>query len=173
MRPGSALMEHKTANMIRLGRMRLAPSLLALAAAFSILSTYVLSQTTISATGRSDNVLYAELTKAPANAIARPNPLERDPDAVMAGAKLYSQRCAACHGESGEGGHGAKKGPSLRASEVQQATPGTLFWVLTNGVVRRGMPAWSKLPDPQRWQLVSFIKSLGTSAKTTTNGGTP
>jgi hypothetical protein len=31
---------------------------------------------------------------------------------------------------------------------------------LTNGVVRRGMPVWSKLPEPQRWQLVSFIKSL-------------
>ncbi len=55
---------------------------------------------------------------------------------------------------------GGKKGPSLRADEVQQATPGTLFWLLTNGVVRHGMPVWSKLPEPQRWQLVSFIKSL-------------
>lgn len=33
-------------------------------------------------------------------------------------------------------------------------------WILTNGVVRRGMPVWSKLPEPQRWQLVSFLKSL-------------
>jgi len=39
----------------------------------------------------------------------------------------------------------------------------TLFWVLTNGVVRRGMPAWSKPPEPQRWQLVAYIKSLGRS----------
>jgi len=23
------------------------------------------------------------------------------------------------------------------------------------------MPVWSKLPEPQRWQLVSYIKSLG------------
>ena len=43
---------------------------------------------------------------------------------------------------------GARKGPSLRADPVQQATPGTLFWILTNGVVRRGMPVWSKLPEP-------------------------
>ena len=35
------------------------------------------------------------------------------------------------------------------------------FWILTNGVVRRGMPVWSKLPEPQRWQLVTYIKSLG------------
>jgi hypothetical protein len=35
-----------------------------------------------------------------------------------------------------------------------------LFYILSNGVVRKGMPVWSKLPEPQRWQLVSYIKSL-------------
>src|ERR1039458_2643568 len=44
--------------------------------------------------------------------------------------------------------------------QVQQASPGTLFWILTNGVVRRGMPVWSKLPEPQRWQIVSYLKPL-------------
>jgi mono/diheme cytochrome c family protein len=68
--------------------------------------------------------------------------------------------CAECHGANADGG---KKGPSLRAEDVQQATPGALFWLLTNGVVRKGMPVWSRLPEPQRWQLVSYIKSLGTS----------
>jgi hypothetical protein len=57
-------------------------------------------------------------------------------------------------------GKGGRKAPSLMVDEVQQATPGALFWLLTNGVVRRGMPVWSKLPEPQRWQLVSYIKSL-------------
>lgn len=101
--------------------------------------------------------VYLELTKAPAKAAARTNPLQADPDAIAAGAKLFDMHCAECHGGMAEGG---KKGPSLRASEVQQASPGTLFWLLTNGVVRRGMPVWSKLPEPQRWQLVSYIKSL-------------
>lgn len=106
------------------------------------------------------NVLCAELTKAPHKAAARRNPLENDPEAAQAGAKLFQQHCAECHGENAEGGRGAKKGPSLHADEVQAATPGALFWLLTNGVVRRGMPVWSKLPEPQRWQLVSYIKSL-------------
>jgi len=101
--------------------------------------------------------IYAELAKAPKKAVTRRNPLATDPDAVAAGGKLFAQHCAECHGEMAEGG---KKAPSLLADEVQQATPGTLFWLLTNGVVRRGMPVWSKLPEPQRWQLVSFIKSL-------------
>lgn len=107
------------------------------------------------------NSVYVELAKAPKKAAARPNPLATDPEAQAAGAKLFAQHCAECHGETAEGG---KKGPSLRASAVQQATPGAIFWVLTNGVVRRGMPVWSKLPDAQRWQLVSYIKSLGTGS---------
>jgi mono/diheme cytochrome c family protein len=104
--------------------------------------------------------VYAELAKVPAKAAGRRNPLESDPEAVAAGAKLFEQHCAECHGLNADGG---KKGPSLRAEEVQQATPGTLFWLLTNGVVRKGMPVWSRLPEPQRWQLVSYIKSLGNS----------
>jgi len=107
------------------------------------------------------NSVYGELAKAPKKAAARRNPLEADPEAAAAGAKLFAQHCAQCHGETAEGG---KKGPSLRAPEVQQVAPGAIFWILTNGVVRRGMPVWSRLPDAQRWQLVSYIKSLGPGA---------
>jgi mono/diheme cytochrome c family protein len=103
--------------------------------------------------------VYAEISKAPERARARRNPLEKDPEAVAAGRILFGQRCAECHGDAAEGG---KKGPSLRAVQIQNAEPGAIFWILTNGVVRKGMPVWSKLPEPQRWQLVSFIKSLGT-----------
>ena len=112
-------------------------------------------------TKTSDSV-YAELAKAPKKAAVRRNPLETDADAPVAGAKLYAQHCAECHGEKAEGG---KKGPSLRAAQVQQASPGSLFWLLTNGVVRKGMPVWSKLPDAQRWQLVTYVKSLGTASE--------
>jgi mono/diheme cytochrome c family protein len=102
--------------------------------------------------------IYAELAKAPGKARQRVNPLENDPEAIAAGRLLFEDHCAECHGDKAEGG---KKGPHLRAPEVQNATPGTLFWLLTNGVVRKGMPVWSKLPEPQRWQLVRYLKSLG------------
>jgi mono/diheme cytochrome c family protein len=110
--------------------------------------------------GQKNASVYAELSKAPDKARARRNPFEKDPDAVAAGRNLFEQHCAECHGDAAEGG---KKGPSLRAQEVQEATPGSIFWILTNGVVRRGMPVWSKLPEPRRWQLVAYIKSLGVS----------
>jgi mono/diheme cytochrome c family protein len=102
--------------------------------------------------------VYAELEKAPAKYRTRANPMLKDKDAVAAGKVLFEEHCAECHGESGVGD---KKAPSLRAQEVQTAAPGSLFWILTNGVVRRGMPVWSKLPEPQRWQLVTYIQSLG------------
>jgi mono/diheme cytochrome c family protein len=102
--------------------------------------------------------IYAELQKAPEKARNRPNPLQNDTDAVAAGAIVFEQHCAECHGNAAEG---SRKAPSLLVPEVQNATPGTLFWVITNGVVRKKMPVWSKLPEPQRWQLVRYVKSLG------------
>jgi len=129
-------------------------------AAFTIRS--VAAQKDISTSSKKDESVYAELAKAPKKAVVRRNPLESDPDAVAAGANLFDQHCAECHGDMAEGG---RKAPSLLADEVQQSTPGTLFWILTNGVVRRGMPVWSKLPEPQRWQIVSYLKSLGPKEK--------
>jgi len=102
--------------------------------------------------------VYAELGKAPEKARNRRNPLENDPDAAAAGRLLFEDHCAECHGDHALGG---EKGPSLRAPEVQNAEPGAIFWVLSNGVVRKGMPVWSRLPEPQRWQLVRYVKSLG------------
>lgn len=102
--------------------------------------------------------IYAELQKAPEKARNRANPLQSDSEAVAAGSILFEQHCAECHGDSAEG---SRKGPSLLVPEVQTAPSGAIFWVLTNGVVRKKMPVWSKLPEPQRWQLVRYIKSLG------------
>ena len=101
---------------------------------------------------------YSELEKAPEKYRAKPNPLAKDKDSIPAGKILFEEHCAECHGETASG---TKKAPSLRAQEVQTAAPGALFWILSNGIVRKGMPVWSKLPEPQRWQLVSFIQSLG------------
>ena len=101
---------------------------------------------------------FSELEKAPAKYRTKTNPMAKDKDSIPAGKILFEEHCAECHGENASG---TKKAPSLRAQEVQTAPPGTLFWILSNGIVRKGMPVWSKLPEPQRWQLISFIQSLG------------
>ena len=101
--------------------------------------------------------VYAALADAPEAARARKNPFEGNAREAAAGGKLFEEHCSDCHGKKAGG---TRRGPSLLREEVQQATPGTLFWTLTNGVVWRGMPVWSKLPEPERWQIVTFLQSL-------------
>jgi mono/diheme cytochrome c family protein len=132
----------------------------ALVAVFALNFVLAITSNTNDAMAQTDHLHhhhYAEFAKVPEKARVRRNPLESDPDAVAAGRKLFARHCAECHGNTAGGG---KKAPSLRAEEVRQATDGTIFWILTNGVVRRGMPVWSKLPEPERWQLVTFLRSL-------------
>ena len=105
-----------------------------------------------------DSKPFGQLAQVPDDARRRENPLEHDPDAAAAGRKLYGRHCANCHGAAGENG---RRGPGLKVSEVQNATAGELFWVITNGNVRAGMPVWSRLPEPQRWQITKYLQSPG------------
>lgn len=85
------------------------------------------------------------------------NPYEGNADAVRAGAKLFAQHCAQCHGRSAEG---IGQAPSLRSKKVQDKPPETLFETITNGRMRSGMPTWAQLPAEQRWQIVTYLRSL-------------
>jgi len=98
------------------------------------------------------------LTQVPARERLKTNPYSGNPEAVAAGQLLFADHCAQCHGQDA---NGKSKKPPLRTPRVQsQATEGDLHWFLVNGNIRRGMPSWSKLPDPQIWQLISYLKSL-------------
>jgi hypothetical protein len=48
----------------------------------------------------------------------------------------------------------------LRASGVQNATPGQLAWFLRNGNLVHGMPPWAGIPEQRRWQIITYLKSL-------------
>lgn len=95
--------------------------------------------------------------QAPLAAIQRQNPYEGQQDAQIAGAKLYQRECAACHGAAALG---VGKALPLASPVVRDAPPGALFWVLRNGSIWRGMPSFSHLPEQQRWQIVTYLKSL-------------
>lgn len=104
---------------------------------------------------------HGVFAKVPEKARLRNNPLAKDRDTIAAGKKLFGQHCAECHGRAAEGSHRA---PNLHIEEVQNATPGSIFWILSNGVIRHGMPDWSKLPEAQRWQITTYIKSFRSNA---------
>jgi mono/diheme cytochrome c family protein len=95
--------------------------------------------------------------QAPSKASASINPYQGDAKARLAGAKLYMRECAACHGADAGG---SEKAPALALPRVSQAPPGALYWVLRNGSLRRGMPSFAHLPEPQRWQIITYISSL-------------
>jgi mono/diheme cytochrome c family protein len=98
------------------------------------------------------------LNKVPAKDRDKTNPYANQPDAVAAGQRVFHDHCAHCHGDDAEG---TKKRPSLRTERVQQqATEGELHWLLVNGYMSHGMPSWSKLGDPQIWQVITYVRSL-------------
>lgn len=97
------------------------------------------------------------LSKVPANARTRVNPLHDDAEALAAGAKLFQHDCASCHGVDARG---LRSHPALTSERVHNATDGELEWLLKNGSMARGMPSWSRLPEAERWQLVRYLHTL-------------
>jgi mono/diheme cytochrome c family protein len=96
---------------------------------------------------------------APASVIQRKNPFTGSSKAVEAGRKLYYYECSQCHGEKGGGGVAAAA--PLRSGPTQSATPGELFWFISTGEPEKGMPPWSSLSEKERWQILTYLKSLG------------
>lgn len=97
--------------------------------------------------------------QAPAEAATRPNPLASKPQAAAGGRKLFIRNCVECHGRDGSGME-KKHSADLQLPVVQSQSDGVLFWKITNGNARRGMPSFSKLPELQRWQLVLYVRKL-------------
>jgi cytochrome c oxidase cbb3-type subunit 2 len=78
------------------------------------------------------------------------NPFPQDPAAMQAGAQLYDQNCAVCHGPEGEGGIG----PHLEPGSYDDAV---LFELIYSGISDNGMPAFASLGGTKVWQLVNFV----------------
>lgn len=113
------------------------------------------------------NAQDAHFHNAPASATQQKNPLAGQHVAAQAGAKLYATDCAGCHGPNGQG---MGTFPALAKGPTQNAPDGEVFWFMTTGAPDKGMPAWSSLSERQRWQLVTFLKSLKASASASNAG---
>lgn len=85
------------------------------------------------------------------------NPAIGKPEAIAAGAKLFSGSCGGCHGPDGGGG---ARGPNL----VQRAlwhplADEAIFQAIRKGIPGTDMPP-TALEDEQTWNLVAFIHNL-------------
>jgi mono/diheme cytochrome c family protein len=115
----------------------------------TLLSVFVLAQ----------NTQYKPDPKwvAPAEASAKKNPLAGNTGALAGGKKLFLRHCAECHSDDGSG---LKDAADLQLPSVQKQSDGSMFWKISNGNVKAGMPPFARLSDTERWQIVSFVRTL-------------
>lgn len=88
---------------------------------------------------------------------------------LNAGATIYSEQCAACHGLYGKpssfAGHMYPKAPQLwqkhksgLAVGVSDDPPGETYWKVANGIRLSGMPAFNDILSPtQIWQVTLLL----------------
>lgn len=99
--------------------------------------------------------------------IEQENPIPPNSESVAAGQATFTKHCAPCHGETGKGDGPLGLVLNPRPADLSQhAVPGVhtdaqLYEWITNGFPGSAMPAWkSRLSDPDRWNLVNFIRTL-------------
>ncbi len=97
---------------------------------------------------------------------AVPAALLSSDEARRAGARLFAEHCAICHGAGGDG-------LGLRQSDMvpppadltvppwsQRRHAGRTFLAIRNGVPETAMASWPMLSERQTWELVAYIESL-------------
>jgi glucose/arabinose dehydrogenase len=96
---------------------------------------------------------------APDSAKQVQDPFEGQHNADV-GKQLYAARCSRCHGRNAEGSGNV---PALVDGVLESVSEGEIFWFVSNGDEKSGMPSFASLPEQQRWQVVTYVKALGLS----------
>lgn len=116
-------------------------------------------------------------------------PIQADEQNLVAGAQIYRDDCASCHGLHGQptpfAAHMYPKAPQLwekhhngKVVGVSDDPPGETYWKVANGLRLTGMPAFDKLlTETQMWQVTQLLanadKPLPPAAINILNGQTP
>jgi mono/diheme cytochrome c family protein len=98
------------------------------------------------------------------------NPFGDDAAAIAAGAKTFTATCAECHGETGDGDGPIAAGLDIKPAVLSDGemmadlSDAYVFWRITMGGAKEPfnstMPSFLFFSEEQRWQLVSFVRSL-------------
>jgi mono/diheme cytochrome c family protein len=96
-------------------------------------------------------------------------PIQPSPDTLIAGAQIYRQQCASCHGLYGRpsdfANHMYPHAPQLWAPHhngivgVSDDPVGETWWKVANGIRLTGMPSFDKvLNQTQMWQVSLLLQ---------------
>ncbi len=81
-----------------------------------------------------------------------------------AGKELYRQSCLGCHGVDGSNLATADFSAADYPQSLQER-PDFSFWIFSEGRLDKGMPPYkSSLSEEQRWQVLTYLSSLGVAA---------
>lgn len=92
------------------------------------------------------------------------NPVEGNPDAILAGMAGFRLRCADCHGTDGRG----VRGPDITQVWSSGRSDEGLFKIVRSGMPGSEMPAFiaPRTSDREVWQMLAYLKTLATPAIT-------
>jgi putative heme-binding domain-containing protein len=90
------------------------------------------------------------------------NPLEGNPEAILAGMAGFRLRCADCHGTDGRG----VRGPDITQVWSSGRSDEGLFKIVRSGIPGSEMPAFiaPRTSDREVWQMLAYLKTLATPA---------
>ena len=93
------------------------------------------------------------------------NPLAANEETLVAGARLFMDHCAGCHGlpSNPDSQFGRSFNPPVPQffKEPPDMQENQNFYIIHHGIRWSGMPAWSStLNDTQTWQLVTFLSNV-------------
>ena len=123
--------------------------------------------------------LHARMDKEVPKAV----PIQADESNLAAGAQVYKDHCAVCHGLPGAPQTAISKGMFPKAPKLMEGKgvtddpPGESYWKVAGGIRMTGMPGFSpSLSTTQMWQvslLVANADKLPTSVKDSLMAATP
>jgi mono/diheme cytochrome c family protein len=99
------------------------------------------------------------------NAPTGSSPLPASEENLTAGAKVYREMCARCHGGSRESDNSYGRSfyppaPQLPLTRTSY-TDSEMFWIVKHGIRNTAMPAWGNLlSDQEIWQVVTLIRKF-------------
>ncbi len=110
-------------------------------------------------------IVHIPLHARIARDMPRSVPIQPTPENLTAGAQVYRQNCASCHGLTSQNStfapHMYPHAPQLWQAHgrrnvvgVSDDPPGVTYWKVANGIRLTGMPSFDKvLSSPQMWQV--------------------
>jgi mono/diheme cytochrome c family protein len=95
-------------------------------------------------------------------------PIQATAENYMAGAHIYREHCAVCHGIGGGSPSSIAKGMYPRPPQlidpkhgVTDDPPGETYWKVSNGIRMTGMPSFHQsLGETQMWQVSLMLANL-------------